>query len=195
MKGKMWLQKYLMEKSKPEQTKPLQNHQQKYERIHSQSANIIRESVKTKQKSTPLEADEEHTTNVPQNNSLQLGGQEIGQLSFLLSNQPRNPPFPLVLSSSTLPSSPLPFSFLSPFPFFSFLPSKTSSVSRICLPNDLCRNHLFLPYSFCNHLFCPTPSAATFSVSFSLQISLSCFFLSQNFLIAAPLSHLPAAAS
>ena len=148
MKGKTWLQKYLMEKSEPEQTKPLQNHQQKYERIHSQSTIIIRESVKTKQKSTPIEADEEYAINIPQNNSLQLGGQEIEQLSFLSSNQPKNASFPLVLSSQTLLSSVLPlFFYSSSFIFF------LSSVSRICLSNDLRSSHLF----------CPTPSAATFS--------------------------------
>ena len=124
MKGKTWLQKYLMEKSKPEQTKPLQNHQQKYERIHSQSTIIIRESVKTEQKSTPIEADEEYTINVPQNNSPQLGGQEIGQLSFLSSNQPRNASFSL---SPLKLNSPLSSSCSSSFFSWNHLPQQVTT--------------------------------------------------------------------
>ena len=83
----------------------------------------------------------------PKNNSFQLGGEEIGQLSFLSSNQPRNVSFPLVLSSQTLHSF-LPFfsfSFLS-FLFFFFLllwitflckspPASCSCISQYGLPN------------------------------------------------------------
>ena len=138
MKGKTWLQKYLMEKSKPEQTKPLQNHQQKYGRIHSQSTIIIRESIKTQQKSTPIEADEEYTINIPQNNSLQLGGQEIGQLSFLSSNQPRNPLSHQSSQAKTLPPLfLLPFSSLLGITFLSKSPtaSSCSCISQYGLPN------------------------------------------------------------
>ena len=57
---------------------------------------------------------------------------------------PRKTPLLLCFPKKTPPLFPSPF-----FPPF----------SRICLPNDLC----------CSHLFCPTPSAATFSVPLLLQ--------------------------
>ena len=99
---------------------------------------------------------QEYTINVPQNNSLQLGGQEIEQLSFLSSNQPRNSSFPLVLSSS--PLAPLPFLknfrkthsslFFSSFSFcISDSPSQRSLLQPPFLPP-------FLSHSSCSHLFC-----------------------------------------
>ena len=83
---------------------------------------------------------------------------------FLFSSEtlPRSSTGPLKLNSALLP----PSSF---FPFF------LSPLSRICLHNDLCRSHLFsstlllqplfLPHSFCSHLFClrdpPSESSST----------------------------------
>ena len=116
-----------MEKSKPEQTKPLQNHQQKYERIHSQSTIIIRESVKTKQKSTPIEADQEYTINVPQNDSPARWARN--RTAILHLKQPAKeclfPTSPLQPNSPLFPPLLLPFSFafffLSQLLFYSLL--------------------------------------------------------------------------
>ena len=103
----------------------------------------------------------------PKNNSFQLGGEEIGQLSFLSSNQPRNPSFPLVLSSSPLALLPFlknlkkthssvffsSFSFCIPFPTIPVVAtfSATLSVLLLLQPPFL---PPFLSHSSCNHFFC-----------------------------------------